>query len=261
MPVLIQLIRIFSFDLDFQRDIQPGDQFEVLYDAKLEEDGSLAKSGDVLYAAMTLSGKRTELYGYTPKSGVSDFFDAKGHSVRKTLMRTPVDGARLTSGFGIRVHPILGYTRLHKGNDFAAPRGTPVYAAGDGTIRTAGRKGSLGNYVRIRHNATYETAYAHMDRIAKGIRPGTRVKQGQVIGYVGSTGRSTGAHLHYEVLVNGTQVNPTKVKLASGEKLKGTDLEQFTDQSAEIDALRGTRPNVTQTVKAECADAGTSDGC
>jgi murein DD-endopeptidase MepM/ murein hydrolase activator NlpD len=250
-PVLIQLIRIFSFDVDFQRDIQPGDQFEVLYDAKLEENGSLAKTGDVLYAAMTLSGKRIELYGFKPKSGVSDFFDVKGHSVRKTLMRTPVDGARLSSRFGMRKHPILGYTRMHKGNDFAAPRGTPVYAAGDGTIRTAGRKGSLGNYVRIRHNSTYNTAYAHMDRIAKGIRSGTRVKQGQTIGYVGSTGRSTGPHLHYEVLLNGKQINPSKIKLASGEKLKGADLEQFTDQRAEIDTLRGIKPNVTQTVKAD----------
>jgi len=251
MPVLFQLIRIFSFDVDFQRDIQPGDKFEVIYDAKLEEDGSLAKTGDVLYAAMTLSGKRLELYGFTPKSGVRDFFDAKGQSVRKTLMRTPIDGARLSSRFGMRKHPILGYTRMHKGTDFAAPRGTPIYAAGDGTIRTAGRKGAYGNYVRIRHNSTYNTAYAHMSRIAKGIRAGIRVKQGQIIGYVGTTGRSTGPHLHYEVLVNGKQVNPTKIKLASGEKLKGTDLEQFADQRAEIDALRGARPVVTQTVKAE----------
>lgn len=249
--VLIDLIRIFSFDVDFQRDIQPGDQFEVLYDAKLEEDGSLAKTGDVRYAAMTLSGKRLDLYGFTPKSGYRDFFDSKGQSVRKTLMRTPIDGARLSSRFGMRKHPILGYTRMHRGTDFAAPTGTPIYAAGDGTVRRAGRQGAYGRYVRIRHNSTYETAYAHMRRIAKGIRPGARVRQGQIIGYVGTSGRSTGPHLHYEVLVNGKQVNPSKIKLASGEKLKGADLEQFEDQRAETDALRGAGPNTTQTVRAD----------
>ncbi|HEY5598186.1 MAG TPA: peptidoglycan DD-metalloendopeptidase family protein [Kiloniellales bacterium] len=251
LPVLTDLIRIFSFDVDFQRDIQPGDGFEVLYDAKLEPDGSLAKTGDVLYAALTLSGKRLELYGYTPKSGVSDFFDTKGQSVRKTLMRTPIDGARLSSRFGMRKHPILGYTRMHRGTDFAAPAGTPIYAAGDGTIQSAGRKGAYGKYVRIRHNSTYDTAYAHMSRIATGMRAGARVRQGQIIGYVGTTGRSTGPHLHYEVLVNGKQVNPSKIKLASGEKLKGDDLANFHDRRAEIDALRGAGPNVTQTVKAD----------
>jgi len=249
--VLIELIRIFSFDVDFQRDIQPGDRFEVLYDAKLEADGSLAKTGDVRHVAMTLSGKRLDLYGFTPKSGYSDFFDSKGQSVRKTLMRTPIDGARLSSRFGMRKHPILGYTRMHRGTDFAAPKGTPIYAAGDGTVRIAGRKGAYGKYVRIRHNSTYHTAYAHMSRIAKGMRSGTRVRQGQIIGYVGTTGRSTGPHLHYEVLVDGKQINPSKIKLASGEKLKGADLEQFADRRAETDALRGVAPSVTQTVKAD----------
>jgi murein DD-endopeptidase MepM/ murein hydrolase activator NlpD len=249
--VLINLIRIFSFDVDFQRDIQPGDQFEVLYDAKLEKDGSLAKTGDILFAAMTLSGKRSDLYGYTPKSGVSDFFDEKGQSVRKTLMRTPIDGARLSSRFGMRKHPILGYTRMHRGTDFAAPTGTPIYAAGDGTVQTAGRKGAYGRYIRIRHNSTYDTAYAHLHRYAKGIKSGARVKQGQIIGYVGTSGRSTGPHLHYEVLVNGKQVNPSKIKLASGEKLKGADLQNFEDRRAEIDALRGAGPNIAQTVKAD----------
>jgi murein DD-endopeptidase MepM/ murein hydrolase activator NlpD len=251
MPVLSDLIRIFSFDVDFQRDIQPGDGFEVLYDAKLEADGSLAKAGDVRFAAMTLSGKRFELYAFTPKSGISDFFDTKGQSVRKTLMRTPIDGARLSSRFGMRKHPILGYTRMHRGTDFAAPTGTPIYAAGDGTVTVAGRKGAYGNYVRIRHNSTYDTAYAHMKGFAKGIRSGARVRQGQIIGYVGTTGRSTGPHLHYEVLVNGKQINPSKIKLASGEQLKGEDLANFQDRRAEIDTLRGAGPNVTQTVKAD----------
>jgi murein DD-endopeptidase MepM/ murein hydrolase activator NlpD len=251
MPVLSDLIRIFSFDVDFQRDIQPGDGFEVLYDAKLEADGSLAKAGDVRFAAMTLSGKQFELYAFTPKSGISDFFDTKGQSVRKTLMRTPIDGARLSSRFGMRKHPILGYTRMHRGTDFAAPTGTPIYAAGDGTVTVAGRKGAYGNYVRIRHNSTYDTAYAHMKGFAKGVRSGARVRQGQIIGYVGTTGRSTGPHLHYEVLVNGKQINPSKIKLASGEQLKGDDLANFQDRRAEIDTLRGAGPNVTQTVKAD----------
>ncbi|TFG47962.1 MAG: M23 family metallopeptidase, partial [Gemmatimonadales bacterium] len=259
-PVLIELIRIFSFDVDFQRDIQPGDRFEVLYDALLETDGSLAKTGEVLYAALTLSGQRLELYGFTPKSGFADFFDTKGQSVRKTLMRTPIDGARLSSGFGMRKHPILRYTRMHRGTDFAAPSGTPIYAAGDGTVEIAGRKGAYGKYVRLRHNSTYQTAYAHMSRFAKGTRSGARVRQGQVIGYVGTTGRSTGPHLHYEVLVNGKQVNPSKIKLASGEKLKGADLAAFEFRRAEIDRLREASPGATQTVKADCPAAGAPAG-
>ena len=236
--VMSDLIRMFSFDVDFQRDFQRGDSFEVVYDAKFEESGAMALAGDIVYAAMTLSGKRMELYRFTPKSGNTDYFDPKGDSVRKTLMRTPIDGARLSSGFGLRKHPILGYTKMHRGVDFAAPRGTPIYAAGDGTVEVAGRKGAYGKYVRIRHNSTYKTAYAHMSRYGKGIKKGRRVKQGQVIGYVGSTGRSTGPHLHYEILVNGRQINPRRVKLPSGEKLKGQDLETFAQARAEIDALR-----------------------
>jgi len=208
MPVLVEMIRIFSFDVDFQRELQPGDRFEVLYEALFEDDGSLAKTDGVLYASLTLSGQRLDMYNFTPHSGHSDFFDSKGQSVRKTLMRTPIDGARLSSRFGMRKHPVLGYSRLHKGTDFAAPRGTPIYAAGDGVVESAGRNGAYGKYVRIRHNSTYKTAYAHMKRIAKGMRRGKRVRQGQVIGYVGSTGRSTGPHLHYEVLRGGRQVNP-----------------------------------------------------
>ncbi|RMD62741.1 MAG: M23 family peptidase [Alphaproteobacteria bacterium] len=258
MPVLAELIAIFSFDVDFQREIRAGDSFEVLYEALYEKDGTPAKPEGILYAALTLSGERLALYNFTPKSGRTDFFDAKGHSVRKTLMRTPIDGARLSSGFGMRRHPILGYSRMHRGIDFAAPRGTPIYAAGDGRIEMAGRNGGYGKYVRIRHNSTYKTAYAHMSRIAKGIRPGKRVRQGQVIGYVGSTGRSTGPHLHYEVMVNGRQVNPLKVKLPSGEKLKGEDLEAFARRRAEIDRLReATRGAGTLMVRAECAGEAT----
>jgi murein DD-endopeptidase MepM/ murein hydrolase activator NlpD len=238
MPVLVEMIRVFSFDVDFQRELQPGDSFEVLYEALFEDDGSLAKTDGVLYASLTLSGERLDMYNFTPRSGHDDFFDRKGRSVRKTLMRTPIDGARLSSRFGMRKHPILGYSRLHKGTDFAAPRGTPIYAAGKGVIESAGRNGGYGKYIRIRHNSTYKTAYAHMSRIAKGMRRGKRVRQGQIIGYVGSTGRSTGPHLHYEVLRGGRQVNPLKIKLPSGEKLKAVDLEDFQTRREHIDALR-----------------------
>jgi murein DD-endopeptidase MepM/ murein hydrolase activator NlpD len=238
MSVLVEMIRIFSFDVDFQRELQPGDSFEVLYEALFEDDGSLAKTDGVLYASLTLSGQRLDMYNFTPHSGHSDFFDSKGQSVRKTLMRTPIDGARLSSRFGMRKHPVLGYSRLHKGTDFAAPRGTPIYAAGDGVVESAGRNGAYGKYLRIRHNSTYKTAYAHMKRIAKGMRRGKRVRQGQIIGYVGSTGRSTGPHLHYEVLRGGRQVNPLKIKLPSGERLKAADLESFERHRVRIDALR-----------------------
>ncbi len=238
MPVLVEMIRIFSFDVDFQRELQPGDSFEVLYEALFEDDGRLAKTENVLYASLTLSGRRLDMYGFTPKSGVDDFFDPQGQSVRRTLMRTPVDGARLSSRFGMRRHPILGYSRMHQGTDFAAPRGTPIYAAGDGVIESAGRNGGYGKYLRIRHNSTYKTAYGHMTRIAKGMRRGKRVRQGQIIGYVGSTGRSTGPHLHYEVLRGGRQVNPLKIKLPSGERLKAADLASFERHRAGIDAQR-----------------------
>ncbi len=238
MSVLVEMIRIFSFDVDFQRELQPGDSFEVLYEALFEDDGSLAKTDGVLYASLTLSGERLDMYNFTPQSGHDDFFDRKGQSVRKTLMRTPIDGARLSSRFGMRKHPVLGYSRQHKGVDFAAPRGTPIYAAGDGVIESAGRNGGYGKYLRIRHNSAYKTAYAHMTRIAKGMRRGKRVRQGQIIGYVGSTGRSTGPHLHYEVLRGGRQVNPLKIKLPSGEKLKAADLASFERHRADIDAQR-----------------------
>ncbi len=251
VKVLAELIRMYSFDVDFQRDLRTGDRFEVLYNALFEETGDLAKPEDIVYAALTLSGKRIELYHFQPKGGTVDYYDPKGDSVRKTLMRTPIDGARLSSGFGKRRHPVLGYTKMHRGVDFAAPRGTPIYAAGDGVIESAGRNGSYGKYVRIRHNGTYKTAYAHMRRIAKGVRKGKRVRQGQVIGYVGTTGRSTGPHLHYEVLVNGRQVSPRKIKLPSGEKLKGKKLQAFMVRRAEIDTLRAEHFDGALLVKAD----------
>lgn len=227
VAVLHDLIRIFSFDVDFQRDIQKGDRFEVLYDEQRTDDGTLVRTGNISYAAMTLSGKELAYFRYTPKNGVTDYFDRKGQSVRKTLMRTPVNGARLSSGFGKRKHPILGYTKMHRGTDFAAPTGTPIMAAGDGVIDYIGRNGTYGKYIRIRHNSTYKTAYAHMSGYKRGLTKGSRVKQGQTIGYIGTTGRSTGPHLHYEVLENGRQRNPMSVKLPAGEKLKGQELKRF----------------------------------
>lgn len=227
VAVLHDMIRIFSFDVDFQRDIQPGDRFEVLYDEQRTGDGTVVLTGDIAYAAMTLSGKELAYYRYTPKSGVTDYFDRKGQSVRKTLMRTPVNGARLSSGYGKRKHPILGFTKMHRGTDFAAPTGTPIMAAGDGVIDYIGRNGAYGKYVRIRHNSTYKTAYAHMSGFKRGLTKGSRVKQGETIGYIGTTGRSTGPHLHYEVLENGRQRNPMSVKLPAGEKLRGAEMKRF----------------------------------
>jgi murein DD-endopeptidase MepM/ murein hydrolase activator NlpD len=225
--VLAELIRIYSFDVDFQRDIWQGDQFELMYERFRGENGDIVHESDIHYAKLTLRSTEIPLYRYTTTAGNLDYFNAKGQSVRKTLMRTPIDGARLSSRFGKRRHPILGYTRMHAGVDFAAPRGTPIYAAGNGTVVQAGRNGGYGKYIRIRHNGTYQTAYAHISRYAKGVRSGKRVKQGQIIGYVGSTGRSTGPHLHYEVLRNGRQINPRSVRIPSGEKLKGAELKKF----------------------------------
>jgi murein DD-endopeptidase MepM/ murein hydrolase activator NlpD len=235
---LAELIRIFSFDVDFQREIQAGDRFALIYESYYDRWGRLAKTGRLLYAKLVMSGKPLEVYRFTPASGVTDYFASTGKSVRKALLRTPIDGARLSSGFGMRRHPIQGYSKMHRGADFAAPRGTPIYAAGAGVVERAGRVGAYGNYVRIKHNGTYKTAYAHMHRIAKGLRPGTRVSQGQVIGQVGSTGRSTGPHLHYEVLRGGKQVNPVKIKLPSGEQLKGNDLVHFALARADLDHSR-----------------------
>ena len=225
--VIIDLIHLYSFDVDFQRDIQPGDGFQVLYESFYDEKGALARQGDVLYAALRLGNVDLPLYRFRFKDGAVDYFNAKGHSVRKALMKTPVDGARLSSRYGRRRHPILGYNKMHRGVDFAAPRGTPVMAAGTGTIEVAGRNGAYGRYVRIRHNSEYKTAYAHLHRFARGARRGKRVRQGQIIGYVGSSGRSTGAHLHYEILKNGRQINPLSLKLPTGRKLKGKTLTAF----------------------------------
>jgi murein DD-endopeptidase MepM/ murein hydrolase activator NlpD len=225
--VMIQLIQIYSFDVDFQREIRKGDTFRVLFRNYYDEDGKLVRQGDILYAALTLGGRDLELFRFTPRNGHMDYFTSEGHGVRKLLMRTPIDGARLTSRFGRRRHPILGYSKMHTGVDFGAPPGTPIYAAGDGMIVTRVRAGGYGNYIKIHHNAHYDTAYAHMQRFAVGMAAGTRVRQGQVIGYVGSSGRATGPHLHYEVHYNGVPVNPLAIRLPAGRKLAGIDLREF----------------------------------
>lgn len=234
---LVSLANIFSWDVDFERDVQPGDAFELVYETVSSPDGE-TRGGDVLFASLSLRGKKMEAYRFTHSDGSVGYYDADGRSLRKWLMRTPIDGARISSSFGKRKHPILGYNKMHRGVDFAAPRGTPIYAAGDGVLTKAGRNGSYGNYIQIRHNGEYSTAYAHLGRIAKGMESGTRVRQGQVIGYVGTTGRSTGPHLHYEVLQNGTQVNPLSIKPQTAARLAGAELARF---RREIDIITAER--------------------
>jgi len=236
--VLSDVIHAFSYDVDFQRDFQPGDRYEILYQRYADGEGRLAKVGDVLFASLTLSGRQLRLYRYTMPDGRTDWFNPKGDSVRKALLRTPVDGAKITSGFGMRINPILGFSMMHKGVDFGAPIGTPIYAAGDGVVVQMGVVSGYGNYIRIKHTARYATAYAHMSRYAGGIHVGSHVRQGQVIAYVGMTGRATGPHLHYEVLVDGKQINPQSIKLPTGEKLQGKDLKQFLALAANIDRER-----------------------
>jgi len=233
----INMIRIFSHSVDFQRDIRTGDDFDIFYSRHHDETGEAVQNGDVIFASMTTRGRERNLYRFTTEDdGDTDYYDENGQSVRAFLMRTPIDGARITSNFGARRHPVLGYNRMHKGVDFGAPRGTPIYAAGNGTVVRASAFGSFGNYVRIRHANGYETAYAHMNAYGPGIRSGVRVEQGQIIGYVGATGRVTGAHLHYEVFMGGEQVNPRTIELPSGRELEGDMLTAFQQHRIEIDA-------------------------
>ena len=244
--IIMDAIRIFSWDVDFQREIRPGDGFDLLFERLRNKDGEAVMVGEIIYASLTLSGKTLRLYRHLLEDGTTDYFNEKGHSVRKALLRTPVDGARLSSGFGRRRHPILGYTKMHQGLDFAAPSGTPIMAAGDGVVETAGRNGAYGKYIRIRHNSTYKTAYAHLKSYARGISRGKRVVQGQIIGFVGTTGRSTGPHLHYEVLSDGRQTNPLKIKLPTGEILENKALALFVERRLEVDALLETAAPQTQ---------------
>lgn len=230
VETIVALIRLYSFNVDFQREIRPGDRFELLYERQLAAEDGEIENGGILYAKLTLRGRERSLYRHRPIDGNRDvdYFDAAGESVRKALMKTPLDGARLTSRFGRRKHPVLGYVRSHKGADFGAPTGTPVYAAGDGVVERASRYGSYGNYIRIRHNSTdFKTAYAHLSGYARGVRAGARVSQGEVIGYVGATGRVTGPHLHYEVFQGERRVDPLSLDLPSGRILSGEALAAF----------------------------------
>ena len=219
LPVLARAIQIFSFSVDFQRDIRRGDRFALFYETWLDEAGEEISSGDLLFGELILRGKRHVIWAYEFADEGLEYYDGEGNSVRKGLMRTPIDGARLSSGYGMRKHPILGYNKLHRGLDFAAPTGTPIYAAGNGTVEAAGRNGGYGNYIRLRHSGGYKTAYGHLSKFARGIKRGAQVEQGQVIGYVGSTGLSTGPHLHYEIHINGEQVNPSAIDLPSGQPI------------------------------------------
>ncbi|HEY1096446.1 MAG TPA: M23 family metallopeptidase [Alphaproteobacteria bacterium] len=225
--ILSQMIKAYSYSVDFQRDINEGDKFEVLYQAEVDDKGRAYRTGDMLYARLILDGDAQPVYLYKTANGNAEYFKADGQSVRRSLLKTPIDGVRITSGFGFRRHPILGYSKMHTGIDFGARTGTPIFAAGDGVIRRANWFSSYGNYVAIGHSNGMETAYAHMSRFAKGIRAGSKVKQGQIIGYVGTTGRSTGAHLHYEVHMGGKAVNPLGIKVPMGTQLAGTELHKF----------------------------------
>ncbi|MDJ0686837.1 MAG: M23 family metallopeptidase [Alphaproteobacteria bacterium] len=233
LPVLADMIQVFSFDVDFQREVRRGDTFALLYDIE-QVSGETVGTGAVHMAEMTVAGEPKRYYRFKGSDGFWDYFDEQGRSAKKALLRTPIDGARLSSKFGMRRHPILGYNKMHKGADFAAPTGTPIYAAGNGVVEAAGWNGGYGKYIRVRHNDTYKTAYGHMSRIA--VSRGKRVRQGQVIGYVGSTGRSTGPHLHYEVHKNGRQVNPLGVRLPTGRTLSGSELAAFKDHVARLES-------------------------
>lgn len=238
----------FAYDIDFQRDVRAGDNFELVFERYYDDEGNTVRTGDMLFVSLeSRRGPRAFYWFLAPGEARADWYDAQGHSARRFLMKTPINGARLSSGFGMRTHPILGYSRMHRGTDFAAPTGTPILAAGDGVVVRAGPFSSYGNYVRIRHANGYETAYAHMSRFARGLRAGTRVRQGQVIGYVGTTGRSTGPHLHYEVLRRGQQVNPQGLRMANGRNLTGRDLELFQIERARIDTLREVRDSQAET--------------
>ena len=232
--IIIEFARIFGFEVDFQRDIRSGDWFEIYYEKFEDDNNNVKDTGKIIYASMFVNGEEINLYNFK-FNNQEDYYDIKGKSITKSLMKTPINGARLSSSFGMRKHPILGYNKMHRGTDFAAPSGTPIMASGSGTVTRARWCGGGGNCVKIKHNSTYETIYAHMKNFAKGIKEGRKVKQGQIIGYVGSTGLSTGPHLHYEVIVNGKKVNSQKLKLPSGKILKGKEREAFELDRIKID--------------------------
>ena len=235
--VIVEFARVYGFQVDFQRDIRKNDSFQIMYEAFIDDNGKIIETGNILFANLRLSGQNNSFY-YFDKKGSEGHYDKNGKSVKKALMKTPINGARLSSPFGMRKHPIDGFTKMHKGTDFAAPMGTPIMASGDGVVKKASWCGGGGNCVVIKHNSTYQTIYAHMSKFASGIRSGVRVKQGQIIGYVGSTGKSTGPHLHYEVVVNGKKINSQTLKLPSGKILKGDDRKIFETKKIKLDVLK-----------------------
>ena len=235
--IIIEFARIYGFQVDFQRDIKKKDKFQIMYEIYLNEKKETVETGDILFANLELSGQDNSLY-YFDKEGSEGHYNKNGKSIKKALMKTPINGARLSSPFGMRKHPIDGFNKMHRGTDFAAPMGTPIMASGDGIVKKAGWCGGGGNCVKIKHNSTYQTVYAHMSKFARGIKSGVRVKQGQTIGYVGSTGKSTGPHLHYEVIVNGKKVNSQKLKLPSGKILKGKERKEFETKKIKLEVLK-----------------------
>ena len=234
---IVEFARIYGFQVDFQRDIRKRDSFQIMYEVFINDNNKIIEAGNILYANLKLSGEENSLY-YFDKEGSAGHYDKNGKSVKKALMKTPINGARLSSPFGMRKHPIDGFNKMHRGTDFAAPMGTPIMASGNGVIKKAGWCGGGGNCVVIKHNSTYQTVYAHMSKFASGIRKGVRVKQGQTIGFVGSTGKSTGPHLHYEVIVNGKKINSQKLKLPSGKILKGDERMLFETKKIKLDVLK-----------------------
>ena len=234
---IIEFARIYGFQVDFQRDIRKKDSFQIMYEIFLDDNKKIIETGNIIFANLKLSGQDNSLYFFN-KKGSEGHYDKNGKSVKKALMKTPINGARLSSPFGMRKHPIDGFNKMHRGTDFAAPMGTPIMASGDGVVKKAGWCGGGGNCVVIKHNSTYQTVYAHMSKFANGIRSGKRVKQGQIIGYVGSTGKSTGPHLHYEVIVNGKKINSQTLKLPSGKILKGEERKIFETKKIKIDVLK-----------------------
>ena len=236
--IIIEFARLYGFQIDFQRDIWKNDSFQIIYEEFVDEKDKVVDTGQILFANLNLQNTDYQLYMYEYDKKKIDYFDENGKSIKKTLMKTPINGARLSSSYGKRKHPILGYTKMHLGTDFAAPKGTPIMASGDGKVTKAGWCGGGGNCVKIKHNKTYQTVYAHMSKFGRGIKKGVRVKQGQIIGYVGSTGLSTGPHLHYEVIENGKKINSQKLKLPSGKILKGKERKNFEVNKIKIDVLK-----------------------
>ena len=235
--IIVEFARIYGFEIDFQRDIRKKDSFQIMYEIFESEDEEIIEKGNILYANLNVQGINYPLYFFNKKN-LKGHYDASGKSIVKTLMKTPINGARLSSPFGMRKHPIDGFNKMHRGTDFAAPMGTPIMASGDGVVVKAGWCGGGGNCVKIKHNSVYQTIYAHMSKFANRVKSGVRVKQGQIIGYVGSTGKSTGPHLHYEVIENGKKINSQTLKLPSGKVLKGNDRKLFETVKIKLDVLK-----------------------